>query len=237
EAWSTLAKEAWSHEKERIERWRNEIDALLVFAGLFSAVVTAFVAQYYAVLLPAPDFNTNILQQQMLILERISSQLGAPGSAASITGSALATSMGSLPSSSSPSTPPPPPRWIATLWFISLVFSLSAASVALAINQWLNFHVERTALRSAPQKVWTWRLRRDAIDRWKVESMVSLLPCLLQIALVLFLVGIIGYLQEIGADITIPSMVFIGILFLFLVITSTLPALVEYSPHKSLQAW
>ncbi|KAH9830648.1 uncharacterized protein C8Q71DRAFT_362016, partial [Rhodofomes roseus] len=247
EAWSTLAKEAWSTEKQRVERWRNEINALLVFAGLFSAVVTAFVAPYYAGLLPAPDFNTDILEQQtqisastLLVLERISSQLGGAttGAAVTVASSSLAaaSAMDSSPSSS-PSLPPGPPRWIATVWFISLVFSLSAASVALAINQWLNFHVEQTGLRSAPQKLWTWRLRRDAIDTWKVESIVGLLPCLLQIALVLFLVGIIGYLMEIGPDIAAPSAVFIGLLLLFLVATSFLPALTEYSPYKSPQAW
>ncbi|KAH9925995.1 uncharacterized protein B0H18DRAFT_818723, partial [Fomitopsis serialis] len=71
---------------------------------------------------------------------------------------------------------------------------------------------------------------------WNVETIVSLLPCLLQIALVLFLVGIIGYLLEIGTDIAVPSAVFVGILLLFLVATSFLPALIEYSPYKSLQA-
>ncbi|KAH9926024.1 uncharacterized protein B0H18DRAFT_908409, partial [Fomitopsis serialis] len=244
EAWSTLAKEAWSTEKERVKRWKNEINALLVFAGLFSAVVTAFVAPYYAGLLPAPDFNTDILEQQtqisartLLVLERISSQLGGAAMGAVVTtgSSSLVAAMDS--SLSSPSPPPNPPRWIATVWFISLVFSLSAASIALAINQWLNFHVEQTGLRSAPQKLWTWRLRRSAIDTWKVESIVSLLPCLLQIALVLFLVGIIGYLLEIGTNIAVPSAVFVGILLLFLVATSFLPALIEYSPYKSPQAW
>ncbi|KAH9831700.1 uncharacterized protein C8Q71DRAFT_815794, partial [Rhodofomes roseus] len=221
DAWPVLAKEVWTYEKERIERWRNEISTLLVFAGLFSAVLTAFVGLYYAVLLPPPDFNT-------VILERISAQLGNTSSNPAVAPS----------SSSSPFPPAPPaPRWIATLWFASLVFSLGVASVALAVNQWLNFHAEQSGLRTTQQKVRTWQLRRDALNNWEVEFIVSLLPCMLQVALVLFLIGLVGYLWVLGPDIAILSTVLICTLFLFLVVTSCLPALVEYSPYKSPQAW
>ncbi|KAH9926014.1 uncharacterized protein B0H18DRAFT_827358, partial [Fomitopsis serialis] len=207
DAWPVLAKEVWSYEKERIERWRNEINTLLVFAGLFSAVLTAFVGAYYAVLLPPPDFNT-------VILERISEQLGNTSSNPDI-----------APTSSSSPFPsaPPAPRWIATLWFASLVFSLGAASIALAVNQWLNFHAEQSGLRTTQQKVRTWQLRRDALNKWKVEFIVGLLPCLLQVALILFLIGIMGYLWVLGPDIAVLSTVLVGVLLLFLASTSVLP--------------
>ncbi|KAH9933769.1 uncharacterized protein B0H18DRAFT_928172, partial [Fomitopsis serialis] len=217
EAWPVLANEVWSYEEERIERWRNEINTLLVFAGLFSAVLTAFACQYYAVLLPPPDFNT-------MILERISVQFGNMSSNPDVAPA----------SSSSPFPPAPPaPRWIAMLWFASLVFSLGAASVALAVNQWLNFHAEQSGLRTTEQKVLTWQLRRDALNKWKVEGIVSLLPCLLQVALVLFLIGVVGYIWVLGPDIAVLSTVLVGILLVFLVVTSVLPAFVHYSPYKS----
>ncbi|KAH9925999.1 uncharacterized protein B0H18DRAFT_876759, partial [Fomitopsis serialis] len=177
EAWLKLADTAWAYEKDRVERWRNEINTFLVFAGLFSAVLTAFVVQYYAVLLPAPDFNT-------AILELISAQLGN-----AVTNAVVAAANASNPapvpmiltntSSTSFKFPSPPaaPRWIAALWFVALVFSLSAASVGLAVNQWLNFHAtEQAGLQDASQKVWTWQLRRHALDKWQVEYMVGILP-------------------------------------------------------------
>ncbi|KAH9831807.1 uncharacterized protein C8Q71DRAFT_714885, partial [Rhodofomes roseus] len=224
DAWPVLAKEVWAYEKERIERWRNEISTLLVFAGLFSAVLTAFVGQYYAVLLPPPDFNTAILERIL------SMQLG------NVSSSPVVTPASCSDSSLFPCAPPAP-RWIATLWFAALVFSLGAASVALAVNQWLNFHAEQSGLRTSQQKVKTWQLRRDALNTWQVEFIVSLLPCMLQVALVLFLIGLVGYLWVLGPDIAVLSTVMICILFLFLVVTSCLPALVEYSPYKSPQAW
>ncbi|KAH9831814.1 uncharacterized protein C8Q71DRAFT_714875, partial [Rhodofomes roseus] len=221
DAWPVIAQKVWSYEKDRLDRWRNEINTLLVFAGLFSAVLTGFVGPYYAVLLPPPDFNT-------IILERISAQLGNMSSNPAI-----------VPGSSSPSFPPgpPAPRWIATLWFASLVFSLGAASVALAVNQWLNFHAEQWGLLTIQQKVRTWQLRRDSLNKWNVEFIVSLLPCLLQVALILFLVGMVGYLWVLGPDISVLSTVVVGVLLLFLASTSVLPALVPYSPYKSPQAW
>ncbi|TFY54876.1 hypothetical protein EVJ58_g8596 [Rhodofomes roseus] len=236
DAWSKLADEVWTYENVRVKRWRNEINTLLVFAGLFSAVLTEFVGQYYAVLAPPPDYSTRILEHIL------SSQLGsmttdsvvsvtASSSSARTAGALADTSLTGIPSS------PAAPRWIATLWFMSLVLSLSAASIALAVNQWLNFHAEQAGLRSAAQKLWTWQLRRDALNKWKVEFIVSLLPCLLQVALVLFLIGIVGYLWVLGTDIAVPSAVFITLLFLFLIATSLLPALVTYSPYKSPQAW
>ncbi|KAH9926022.1 uncharacterized protein B0H18DRAFT_876773, partial [Fomitopsis serialis] len=243
DAWLKLADTAWAYEKDRVERWRNEINTLLVFvshvhafAGLFSAVLTAFVVPYYAVLLPAPDFNT-------VILELISAQLGntatnAVVAAASSSNSVLMPKVLANSSSTSFSSPPAAPRWIASLWFVALIFSLSAASVALAVNQWLNFHAtEQAGLQDASQKVWTWQLRRHALDKWQVEYIASILPFLLQVALVLFFIGIVGYLWELGFDIAIPSTIGVGVLLLFLVVTSVSPALVVYSPYKSPQAW
>ncbi|KAH9926005.1 uncharacterized protein B0H18DRAFT_876704, partial [Fomitopsis serialis] len=235
DAWLKLADTAWAYEKDRAERWRNEINTLLVFAGLFSAVLTAFVVQYYAVLLPTPDPNT-------AILERISAQLGNTATNAVVMAANASNSVPMLTvltNSSSTSFPSPPaaPRWIAALWFVALIFSLSAASVGLAVNQWLNFHAtEKAGLQDASQKAWTWQLRRHAMDKWQVERMVSILPFLLQVALVLFVVGIVGYLWELGLDIAVPSTIFVGALLIFLAFTSMSPALVDYSAYKSPQA-
>ncbi|KAH9830207.1 uncharacterized protein C8Q71DRAFT_717173 [Rhodofomes roseus] len=199
DAWAKLADEVWTYENDRVKRWRSETSTLLIFAGLLSAVIAAFVSQYYAVLAPRPNFNT-------AILERISAQLDSMTTdsfvaIADSSGSALTA--GSLADSSLTGLPSPPaaPRWIATLWFMSLVISLGVASVALAVNQWLNFRAEPAEFRSTAEKLWTWHLRRDALNKRKVELIVSLLPCLLQVALVFFLIGIAGYLMVCGADI------------------------------------
>ncbi|KAF8870134.1 hypothetical protein BD779DRAFT_1417289, partial [Infundibulicybe gibba] len=49
--------------------WNSEIDSLLTFAGLFSAIVTAFTIESYQWLQPSPQDATN------QILLNISAQL------------------------------------------------------------------------------------------------------------------------------------------------------------------
>ncbi|KAL6304447.1 hypothetical protein BKA93DRAFT_720853, partial [Sparassis latifolia] len=44
-AWAKCAKDLWEHDEAAVKEWKEEIDTLLVFAGLFSAVLTAFNVQ------------------------------------------------------------------------------------------------------------------------------------------------------------------------------------------------
>ncbi|PBK95492.1 hypothetical protein ARMGADRAFT_1145748 [Armillaria gallica] len=43
--WRTYLEESAPFDIEMVEGWRDGLDVLLIFAGLFSAVVTTFVAQ------------------------------------------------------------------------------------------------------------------------------------------------------------------------------------------------
>ncbi|EEB91911.1 hypothetical protein MPER_09657 [Moniliophthora perniciosa FA553] len=45
ESWERVLKEVSRHDEDMVQGWRDDIDTLLVFAGLFSAVVTAFVIE------------------------------------------------------------------------------------------------------------------------------------------------------------------------------------------------
>ncbi|EPS99753.1 hypothetical protein FOMPIDRAFT_1085518, partial [Fomitopsis schrenkii] len=116
--------QVWQHESERVKRWRNEINSLLTFAGLFSAVVTGFGVQYYGILRPPPDPSMQTLLQISRELEVIVNYT---------TGSSTPAF---LPAYSSASTPLPAaaPTYIATLWFAALVCGLGAASIS--VNQW-----------------------------------------------------------------------------------------------------
>ncbi|KZT69434.1 hypothetical protein DAEQUDRAFT_765510 [Daedalea quercina L-15889] len=44
----------WAHEEAAVKNWKEEIDTMLVFAGLFSAIVSTFNSQYYTNLQPPP---------------------------------------------------------------------------------------------------------------------------------------------------------------------------------------
>ncbi|OJT05042.1 hypothetical protein TRAPUB_4107 [Trametes pubescens] len=69
EAWKFCTKTLERHYDEQLKRWNDELDMLLVFAGLFSAALTAFNVQSY--LLLQPDNSDTII----LVLIGISAQL------------------------------------------------------------------------------------------------------------------------------------------------------------------
>ncbi|KAF9478481.1 hypothetical protein BDN70DRAFT_789468, partial [Pholiota conissans] len=53
--WEILLKHELEADKIRCDAWKDEVQNLLIFAGLFSAVVTAFLIESYKLLLPDPN--------------------------------------------------------------------------------------------------------------------------------------------------------------------------------------
>ncbi|EIW58205.1 uncharacterized protein TRAVEDRAFT_123752, partial [Trametes versicolor FP-101664 SS1] len=68
-AWKDTTETVQKYSDEMIRRWKEEIDTYLVFAGLFSAVLTTFNVQSYLLLQPAPP------DPSFAVLQQISSQL------------------------------------------------------------------------------------------------------------------------------------------------------------------
>ncbi|KDR75476.1 hypothetical protein GALMADRAFT_26854, partial [Galerina marginata CBS 339.88] len=103
--------------------WKDEVQNLLIFAGLFSAVVTAFVIDSYKGLKADPN------DKMIDLLSRIATRVENP----------LNTT----------ATPPPveipfsPPSFVIrlnTFWFLSLVLSLSTVLLGIISLQWLREH-------------------------------------------------------------------------------------------------
>ncbi|KAK0191886.1 hypothetical protein F5146DRAFT_928586, partial [Armillaria mellea] len=103
------------YDSKVVSSWTEEMNTTLIFASLYSAVVTAFLAESYTQLSEDPV---------EALLSRISSQL-EPGTSAS---------------SFRPSyTPSSSDIAINAAWFSSLVLALSAVLIAILVKQWL-FH-------------------------------------------------------------------------------------------------
>ncbi|KAI0778950.1 hypothetical protein BD413DRAFT_434543, partial [Trametes elegans] len=226
-AWARSAELVKTYNDELVERWKEEMDTLLVFAGLFSAVLTAFNVQSYQLLQPAPA------DPSLAVLQRISEQL---------TGfSVNPTFINSTRSALSPDEVNAPFRapdsvvWINALWFSSLVCSLASASVALMVKQWLHelsVGVSGTSRESARIR----QYRVNSLRRWHVGGIVIVLPILLQTALVLFLVGLVILLWTLHPTVAVIVSGLVGTLFVFLVVTTLLPALRVDCCYRSPQA-
>ncbi|KAE9404962.1 hypothetical protein BT96DRAFT_385973 [Gymnopus androsaceus JB14] len=182
--WENVMKRIDVYDEDGCRGWREDIDALLVFAGLFSAAVTAFLIESYAWLQPPPDQNTN------LILLQIIQQFQNGSNTISLE-----------PSNSAFSVTPLAIR-VNVFWFSSLALSLSCAIIGILCKQWLREY-RRDAALSPKDALMLRQTRLESFQKWKVDDILSALPLLLQSALVLFFAGILDLLWSLNTIVAV----------------------------------
>ncbi|KAK1216219.1 hypothetical protein PQX77_021157 [Marasmius sp. AFHP31] len=165
-------KEVESLDDGLVKGWKDDIDTLLVFAGLFSAVVTAFAIESYQWLEEAPeDVNVALLTQ---IYQRLNNETITPAPQFEVSSSVVR---------------------INVLWFLSLIISLVDALFALLCRQWLREHGRHTHTRTPAEALALRWLRMESLEKWHVPTILGSLPVLLQFALFLFLAGVLELLR------------------------------------------
>ncbi|KAI0755090.1 hypothetical protein C8Q80DRAFT_1117583 [Daedaleopsis nitida] len=199
------------HSDQMVQRWKEEIDMFLVFAGLFSAVLTAFNVQSYALL---QQDNSDISASALV---QISAQLQ------SLSASATSTSTSEQSFKPDTFTVPRHVVWINTLWFSSLICTLSASSVAIMVKQWLQQY--NLGLSGNSHEIARLReYRYQSLLKWRVVAIIAMLPILLQAALVMFLAGLIILLWSLHPVVAVVGSFLVSILLAFTTATTLLPA-------------
>ncbi|KAH9051060.1 hypothetical protein EDB87DRAFT_1836874 [Lactarius vividus] len=105
----------------------------------------------------------------------------------------------SLPSSPPPFSPPTYAVWVNSLWFLSLVISISCALLATLLQQWARRYLKITQPRYSPHK--RARIRAffaEGVDKFLLPWAVEALPTLLHISLFLFFAGLIVFLWNVN---------------------------------------
>ncbi|KAK0441444.1 hypothetical protein EV421DRAFT_1711780, partial [Armillaria borealis] len=181
--WRTYEDESRNHDANMVEESRDTVDVLLVFAGLFSAVVTTLVVQTSQSL--QPDYaamSASLLYESILVQRAIANG----SSVSSIAPSPLNPSIAFVPATTD--------VWVNGLWFTSLFLSLTTALVAVLVKQWLHHYV---ALPSgAPRdRSFTRQFRYAGFQKWHVQVIIGLLPVLMHLALAIFLSGLVVFLH------------------------------------------
>lgn len=202
------------------------MDTLLVFSGLFSAVLTAFVVESYSFLQPDPQgTGANILREILGELRNIRAGVTSPP--------ATSTVDSEFPSFSDF------PRSFAVrvnvLWFTSLVFSLAAATIGILVKQWLRDYVRHSGGTSR-QKARVRQLRHNDLLKFHIHEVIAVLPILLQWSLAFFFIGLVDLLWNLNFIVAAIVTVFVATALAFFVVTTVLPALRADSPHRSPQA-
>ncbi|THG99275.1 hypothetical protein EW026_g3043 [Hermanssonia centrifuga] len=220
--WSEMAQTVKEVDDGKIRDCKEDIDTLLVFAGLFSAIMTAFLIESYQLLLPS-DTTTTID-----LLKQISSQTHSY----TISNSSLNSTVLPLSDSTEPFEPPLSAIRINVLWFASLIFSLVSASFGILVKQWLREYlaVDNT---SPLARLRVRQFRYPGLADWKVFEIAAVLPLLLQLSLGLFLLGLCIFTWSIHPTVGKTSTPIIaGWAFLFAAVTFA-PVFSARCPYKT----
>ncbi|KAI0071061.1 hypothetical protein K474DRAFT_691866 [Panus rudis PR-1116 ss-1] len=189
--WSEIASRVKAYNTQKIRDCNEDIDTLLVFAGLFSAVLTAFNIESYRQLLPDPNATT------VLLLSQIARQLNS-----SLAGDDLVQA---FQASSDPDTTS---VRINSLWFASLLLSLITAALAILVKQWL-----RQFVVSDLQDAKAYCYRHWGLDRYQVYGIADTLPMMLQASLALFLVGFVYFAWSLNRTVAIITTTLVALWF------------------------
>ncbi|KAF9251020.1 hypothetical protein L218DRAFT_847925, partial [Marasmius fiardii PR-910] len=196
--------------------YKDDIDTLLVFTGLFSAVVTAILIESSKGLQVDPADSTAALLNTTVGLLRGIAQHDST----------------EFPFLSFDSSPIPPHFTssssivrISTFWFLSLTLALVDAPFGLLCKQWLRAHQQQTNTRTPGEALtlhWLWS---QSFEHWHVPKILASLPMIMEMALFLFFARL---LELIWNQHPIPfafSLSVVGIAVFFYLITAILPGI------------
>ncbi|KAF8510466.1 hypothetical protein BU17DRAFT_19688, partial [Hysterangium stoloniferum] len=186
--WSLYLKETEKEDKEFANSLQVGVDELLIFdiklivsqAGLFGAILTAFLIE------SRKDLQVDPVQE---ILQALQNQFATtPSQPFEVSKSSLIVNY---------------------LWFSSLALTLFSALCAVLAREWLAKYVPVSpGSRSSDACQRLFRVIKA--QQWRLESVVTGIPLLIQLALFLFFAGLVLF--------TWNNSVALGVLMLFLTI-------------------
>ncbi|CEL54613.1 alanyl-tRNA synthetase [Rhizoctonia solani AG-1 IB] len=208
--WKLYRNEAEEYDQELVKGRHASLDVLLLFAALFSAILTAFLIE-----------SKNLLQQDpadtatALLLVIAQNQING-GS-------------GTFLTNDSPFSPTYAALWINGLWFAALALSLAAALIAMLSKEWLTAY---TASRPRPAHTHALlrQARLDGLNNWWALHIIALLPTLLHLSLFLFALGLVIYLWTLDVAVAVVTCVIVALTLIFYLATTLLGAIMPFCP-------
>ncbi|KAJ7936568.1 hypothetical protein B0H13DRAFT_2303607 [Mycena leptocephala] len=184
--WTEYMKLAKEFDKDFLRKYGEDLDTALIFAGLFSAVSSAFIIQIQPQLQADPNVTT-----QILLLALVLNITGAAPVGLQI-----------------PQQTGPPTIIVVTqgILYFSLLCTLLVALLAVLGKQWL-LHYDSIGEKGTTEERGLERQRKlDGLKRWKFDLVMQIFPLLLQLSLLLFAAALSVYLwtvHQVIADIVL----------------------------------
>ncbi|KAJ7849630.1 hypothetical protein B0H14DRAFT_865284 [Mycena olivaceomarginata] len=215
--WALYISEAEKYDKTLVEGWKSDMEGLLIFAGLFSASLTAFLIESYKTLSQDQGAMT------IALLAQISRQLD-PRLNASAAEAMASTRF--IPSASSLAC--------NTLWFLSLGLSLSCALIAILVEQWSRDFIQRTEMHPSPiirARIFSYLY--FGMQRFGMHTIVEFIPLLLHGSLLLFFAGLVAFLYPINPFIMLVAAALLGLVLATYTYLTVLPIFFSDSPYRT----
>ncbi|KAG8845590.1 hypothetical protein FRB96_002343 [Tulasnella sp. 330] len=185
--WSRYDRLAEMHDKDMLGRLNDDLDVLLIFAGLFSAINTAFIVVALSGLSANPANDTNVLLTALLMHFENGTY------------------------SNSNQVAPFVPTFAAVrqncTFLASLSTSLVVAAGAVLAKQWLGVY-ERTGQVGSLESQSLHRMEKFlGAEAWHLRHAVESLPFLLLTSLALFFIALTDYLWSINHTVSVVVLV------------------------------
>ncbi|PVF98698.1 hypothetical protein CPB86DRAFT_797143 [Serendipita vermifera] len=194
--WGLYLKETEAEDNELTDLWNKGIDTLLIFAGLFAGVITAFLVESRKALKEEP---------QERLLKEILSALRDDRNSSSLEPFQLEASS----------------LHVNGLWFTSLTLVLVGALWGVLAKAWVaayNPASNKASNKARSKDACERHLRFIRAIQWKVELVVTSIPLFIQLSLFLFFAGLIIQVTAYSSRIKVPVIVLVsitGILYMF----------------------
>ncbi|KAF9780471.1 hypothetical protein BJ322DRAFT_1112471 [Thelephora terrestris] len=210
---------AKGYDEDFVKKYGGDLDTTLIFAGLFSAVASAFIIDVDSQLQPNTGAETAALLR-VLIYKIDNTTFG-----------------NDVPAVPQWNGPPRAMVHVQAILFASLSASLLAALLAMLGKQWLNRYDSSDMRRSAVERDQNRQRKLDGITAWYFDYVMESLPVMLQAALLLLGCALSRYLWEVS---TIVASVVVGVtsfgvlFYLFIVIAGVASESCPYQTPASL---
>ncbi|KAG8776765.1 hypothetical protein FRC12_000708 [Ceratobasidium sp. 428] len=215
--WEMYVEEAREQDKELVDGKNRNLDQMLLFATLFSAILTAFIIESKHLLeQDSADLTVTLLlaiaQSQQRMEQNMPKTLP--------------------PIERPPFSVPVSARWINGLWYTSLALSLSAALIALLAKEWLSSFISSRP-RSPREYALSRQMKSQGISQRKALHIINLLPTMLHFSLLLFSLGLVVYLWTLDSGAAIAVAAITTSTALFYLVTAALGAIYSTCPFDT----
>ncbi|KAJ7577950.1 hypothetical protein C8J56DRAFT_970041 [Mycena floridula] len=217
ELWSMYTTAASQYDKSLAKNWKGDMDAILIFAGLFTASLTALIIESYKGLSPDPAIQT------VELLTRISLQLSAIHGGQEVPPLQVVE-------------PFQPSTLIVvcnSLWFLSLGFSLACALTATLVEQWVRHYLEETQKASPRTRARIRAYLYQGMEQFGMNRVVEAVPLLLHLALMLFFLGLVIFLFPVNRIIGLLCACILALSLALYMLPTLLPTIANHSPYRT----